>query len=393
MTMNKTSPDLDRLKADTRLIAAGRGYSEHGFVNPAVYHASTVLFPSLDAFKRLAQEYTYGRRGTPTSRALEEAITILEGGHMTRLMPSGLSAISTALLAFLKAGDHLLVTDSVYRPTRQFCDGLLTRLGVETEYYDPLVGAGIAEKIRPNTRMIYLESPGSQSMEVQDVPAITAVARKAGILTAIDNTWATGLLFKAIEVGCDISIQAATKYVGGHSDVMLGAVTVTEPLAKPLEKAWNELGLCAGPDDTYLGLRGLRTLPTRLDRHMKSALEVASWLQGRAEVAEVLYPALPDAPGHAVWKRDFLGASGLFSVVLEPCPEEAFARFVDGLSRFGMGASWGGFESLILPFNPTAYRTATKWPYEGPALRLHIGLENPQDLIDDLALGFERMRA
>lgn len=390
--MNKMPPDLERLKADTRLIAAGRGYSEHGFVNPAVYHASTVLFPSLDAFRRLDQEYTYGRRGTPTSRALEEAITVLEGGHMTRLMPSGLSGIATALLAFLKAGDHLLVTDSAYRPSRQFCDGLLARFGVATEYYDPLIGAGIAEKIRPNTRMIYLESPGSQSMEVQDVPAMAAVARKAGILTAIDNTWATGLLLKAFEAGCDISIQAATKYVVGHSDAMLGAVTVTEPLAKPLEKAWNELGLCAGPDDTYLGLRGLRTLPTRLERHMKSALQVAAWLRERDEIAEVLYPALPGAPGHALWKRDFLGASGLFSIVFKPCPDEAFARFVDGLERFGMGASWGGFESLILPFNPTAYRTATTWPHQGPALRLHIGLENAQDLIDDIEAGFERMR-
>lgn len=390
--MNKPPTDLNRLRPETRLVAAGRRYSEHGFVNPAVYHASTVLFPTLDRFRRLDQEYTYGRRGTPTSKALEEAISLLEGGHQTRLMPSGLSAIATTLQAFLKTGDHLLVTDSVYRPTRQFCDGLLARFGVETEYYDPAIGASIAERIRPATRMIFLESPGSQSMEVQDVPAITAAARKAGVLTAIDNTWATGLFFKAFEAGCDICVQAATKYVVGHSDAMLGAVTVTEPLAEALTRTWNELGLCAGPDDTYLGLRGLRTLDARLERHMRNALAVAEWLRARPEVEEVLYPALPGARGHDLWKRDFRGASGLFSVLLRPCAEEAYARFIDGLERFGMGASWGGFESLVLPFNPTAYRTATKWPHEGPALRLHIGLESPEDLIDDLAAGFERMR-
>jgi len=390
--MSKSLPDLERLRVETRLVAAGRRYSEHGFVNPAVYHASTVLFPTLDAFRRLDQEYVYGRRGTPTTRALEEAISVLEGGHASRLMPSGLSAIATALQAFLKSGDHLLMTDSVYRPARQFCDGLLKRFGVETEYYDPLIGAGIADKIRPNTRMIYLESPGSQSMEVQDVPAIAAVAREAGVITTIDNTWATGLYFPAFAAGCDISVQAATKYVVGHSDAMLGAVTVTEALAETFLRTWNELGLCGAPDDTYLGLRGLRTLDARLERHMRSASRVAGWLRDRTEVEAVLYPALPGAPGHDLWKRDFRGASGLFSVVFKPCPEAALARFVDGLERFGMGASWGGFESLILPFNPAPYRTVTKWPYEGLALRLHIGLENPDDLIEDLDAGFVRMR-
>ncbi|MGE0210315.1 MAG: cystathionine beta-lyase [Parvibaculaceae bacterium] len=382
-----------RFKPETRLVAAGRRFAEHGFVNPAVYHASTVLFPTVEACRKRDQEYTYGRRGTPTAHALEEAITELEGGHHTRLMPSGLSAISTALLAVLKTGDHLLVTDSVYRPTREFCDGMLSRMGIETEYYDPLMGGGIAERFRSKTRLVVVESPGSQTMEVQDVPAIAEAARKAGILTAIDNTWATGAYFPAIAAGCDISMQALTKYVGGHSDAMLGAVTVTEPLAERLDKAWNELGLCAGPDDTYLGLRGIRSLSVRLARHMESALKVAAWLREREEIEAVFHPGLPGAPGHDLWKRDFKGSSGLFSIVFKPCSDKAFSAFVDDLEHFGIGFSWGGFESLAVPFNPTAYRTATRWRFEGPALRLHIGLENPEDLIADLETGFERMRA
>lgn len=388
----KNPTDTQRFKPETRRVAVGRRYTEHGFVNPAVYHASTVLFPSVEACRKREQKYLYGRRGTPTAHALEEAITDLEGGHHTRLMPSGLCAISTALLAVLSSGDHLLVTDSAYLPTRQFCDGMLARMGIETEYYDPLIGSGIEAKLRPNTRLVFVESPGSQTMEVQDVPAIAAAARKAGILTAIDNTWATGALFPAIARGCDISIQALTKYVGGHSDVMLGSVTVTEPLAERLDKAWNELGLCAGPDDVYLGLRGIRTLGVRLARHMESALKIAAWLRGREEIAAVLHPGLPGAPGHDLWKRDFKGASGLFSIVFKPCRDEAFSAFVDGLDHFGIGYSWGGFESLAVPFNPASYRTATRWDHQGPALRLHIGLEDPNDLLADLEAGFGRLR-
>jgi cysteine-S-conjugate beta-lyase len=391
--MAKKTRDLDRFKPETRLIAAGRNYAEHGFVNPAVYHASTVLFPSHEAYRTSNQDYLYGRRGTPTSRALEEAISLAEGGHFTRLAPSGLAAVATALLAFLGSGDHLLMSDAVYGPTRGFVTGTLARFGVTTEFYDPLIGAGIAELIRPNTRMIYVESPGSRTMEVQDVPAIAAAGRHAGALVVSDNTWAAGRFFNAFAAGCDVSVVAATKYIVGHSDAMLGTVTVTQALADRFRKAHEELGQCAGPDDIYLGLRGLRSLDARLERHQRNGLKVAKWLQTRAEVAEVLYPALPGADGHELWKRDFTGASSLFSFLLKPCPEAAVAAFIDGLELFGLGASWGGFESLILPFHPPAHRVAAhRWSAETPGIRLHIGLEHPHDLIADLTEGFERMK-
>ena len=392
--MSKKPVDLDRLKPETRLVAAGRHYTEHGFVNPAVYHASTVTFPSYDAYRRGAQEYVYGRRGTPTSRALEETISVIEGGHLTRLVPSGLAAVSTALLCFLASGDHLLMTDAVYWPTRAFATGILARLGIETEFYDPLIGEGIARLMRPNTRMVYVESPGTRTMEVQDTPAIAAVARRAGALTAIDNTWSAGRCFKPFEAGCDISIVAATKYFVGHSDAMLGSITVTETLGEPFRRSYEELGQCAGPDDVYLGLRGIRSLDARLERHMRNGLIVAEWLRGRPEVAEVLYPALPGAAGHELWRRDFTGASSLFSFLLKPCREPAVAALIDGLELFGIGASWGGYESLVLPFNPTAHRVAPhRWSADTLGIRLHIGLENPEDLIADLAAGFERLNA
>lgn len=384
--MSKSKPDLSTLSPQTRLVAAGRDYAEHGFVNPAVYHGSTVLFPSAHALHDRSQPYVYGRRGTPTSKAVEEAVALVEGGHNAKMAPSGMAAISIALLSFLKAGDHLLMVDTAYNPARQFCDGLLKNLGVETTYYDPLIGRGIASLIRPNTRVVYTESPGSQTMEVQDVPAIAEAAHKAGAVVMIDNTWGAGHYFKAFEHGADISIQAATKYLVGHSDAMMGTVTCNKATWDQFKDAYEQMGQFAGPDDMYLTLRGIHTLDVRLERHMKNAITVAEWLRGRPEVETVLYPALSNAPGHELWKRDFKGASGLFSIVLKPCSEKAMEAFLDQLSLFGMGYSWGGFESLAIPFKP--HRTATHWNAEGHCIRFHIGLENTDDLKADLAEGF-----
>jgi cysteine-S-conjugate beta-lyase len=389
--MARSPIDPRKLKPATRLVAASRRSNEHGMVNPPVYHASTVLFDSVEALHDHKQEYVYGRRGTPTIRALELAIAELEGGFACKLHPSGLSAATTTLLTFLKPGDHLLMTDAVYRPVRTFCDGTLQRLGVMTTYYDPEIGAAIASLIRPETRLLYLESPGSQTMEVQDVPAMAAVARQHGLVTALDNTWSAGHFFKAFEAGCDVSIQSATKYISGHSDVMLGAVTCSAEHWEAFKATYGEMGLFVGPDDVYLGLRGLRTLDVRLRRHMASALKLAEWLKTRPEVVSVLYPALPSAPGHDLWARDFTGACGLFSILLEPVSQAAVAAMLDGLELFGMGYSWGGFESLALPFVPV--RTASTFEHQGPAVRLHIGLEDPDDLIADLEAGFARLKA
>ena len=378
----------------TRLVHAGREPArQHGFVNTPIYRGSTVLFPTVAALEANDQDFTYGRLGTPTVRALEEAIAELEGGHRAWLTPSGLSAIVTALLAFVSAGDEILVADTVYRPNRRFCDNVLKRLGVKTIYYDPLVGAGIKDLITKKTRVVFTESPGSQTFEVQDIPAIVKAAHAAGAVVILDNTWATPLYFKPFAHGVDVSIQAATKYIVGHADAMLGAVTGTEQVSAAVAKVHEDLGLCTGPEDVYLGLRGLRSLGVRLERHQRSGLELARWLAERPEVARVIHPALPSDPGYALWKRDFTGASGLFSIVLKPVSEARLAAMLDGLSLFGMGYSWGGFESLILPFDPMAYRTATKWQVEGPALRLHIGLEDVDDLKADLDAGFARLNA
>ena len=378
----------------TRLVHAGREPArQHGFVNTPIYRGSTVIFPTMAALEANDQAFTYGRLGTPTVRALEEAIAELEGGHRTLLTPSGLSAIATSLLAFLAAGDELLIVDSVYRPARRFCDNVLARLGVTVTYYDPLIGAGIEKLITNKTKVVFTESPGSQTFEVQDIPAIAEAAHAAGAVVVLDNTWATPLYFKPFAHGADVSIQAATKYIGGHADIMLGAITTSERTAAAIAKTHEDLGLCVGPEDVYLGLRGLRSLGVRLERHQRSGLELARWLAGRPEVARVIHPALPADPGHALWARDFTGASGLFSIVLKPVPRAKLAAMVDGLSLFGMGYSWGGFESLILPFDPSAYRTATKWQAEGPALRLHAGLEDVEDLKADLEAGFARLGA
>ncbi len=390
-----TSKDMDikALARETRLVAATRRFSEHGVVNPAVYHASTILFPTMEAFKARDQQYTYGRWATPTSDALCAAVATVEGGFNAKLCPSGLAAITTTLLCTLKSGDHLLMTDSAYQPARKFCDGLLKQFGVETTYYDPLIGAGIAGLMRPNTRVVYLESPGSLTFEVQDVPAISAAAHAGGALAVIDNTWSAGHFFDAFAHGCDISLQAGTKYLVGHSDAMLGTITTTEAAWPQFETDYRQLGQCAGPDDMYLALRGIRTLDVRLVRHMQNALEVAGWLKARPEVRQVLYPALPGAPGHELWKRDFTGASGLFTALLAPCPQQALAAMLDGLALFGMGASWGGYESLVVPFEPFSHRDVKTLSFEGPGLRLHIGLENPADLIADLEAGFARLNA
>jgi cystathionine beta-lyase len=378
----------------TRLVHAGREPArQHGFVNTPIYRGSTVIFPTMAALEANDQAFTYGRLGTPTVRALEAAIAELEGGHRTLMTPSGLSAIATSLLAFLAAGDELLIVDSVYRPARRFCDNVLARLGVTVTYYDPLIGAGIEKLITNKTKVVFTESPGSQTFEVQDIPVIAEAAHEAGAVVVLDNTWATPLYFKPFAHGADVSIQAATKYIGGHADIMLGAITMNERTAAAIAKTHEDLGLCVGPEDVYLGLRGLRSLGVRLERHQKSGLELARWLAGRPEVARVIHPALPADPGHALWTRDFTGASGLFSIVLKPVPRTKLAAMVDGLSLFGMGYSWGGFESLILPFDPSAYRTATKWQAEGPALRLHAGLEDVEDLKADLEAGFARLTA
>ena len=382
------------LKPETRLITAGRDTEgQHGFVNPAVYHASTVLYPTAQDQVAHRARYQYGRRGTPTSEALENALRALEGEACAgaALMPSGLAAISTALLAVAGSGDHILVTDSVYRPTRVFCDGLFKRMGVETTYYDPLIGAGIARLFKPNTRAVFVEAPGSQSFEMQDIPAIAQVAHAKGALVLMDNTWATPLYFRALEKGVDLSIQAGTKYIGGHSDIMFGCAAANAAALPALKTAMNSLGLCVGPDDMFLALRGLRTLAVRLARHYESGLRVARWLAQRPEVLRVLHPALDSDPGHAIWRRDFTGATGLFSVVLKPAPEAAVHAFMNELRLFGMGYSWGGFESLVILFDCSEYRTATKWAPGGPTLRFHIGLEDVGDLIADLERGFAAM--
>ena len=377
----------------TQIVHHGRHpEAQHGFVNTPVYRGSTVLFPTLAKIKSRDQAYTYGRRATPTTHALEDAITELAGGASTVLTSSGLCAVSTALLAFVQSGDHILIVDSVYQPTRTFCDKMLTRLGVETTYYDPLLGERVSDLIKANTRLIFVESPGSQTFEMQDIPAIAKVARAKNIWLLADNTWASPLYSKPLALGADVAIEAATKYIVGHADAMLGAVTANARAAKYLDNAKEALGTCPGSEETYLALRGLRTLHVRLAHHMRSALEMARWLQGRPEVARVLHPALETHPGHGIWKRDFTGASGLFTIVLKPASENALAAFLDGLKLFGMGYSWGGYESLIIPFNPKTYRTATHWTADGPALRLHIGLEDINDLKSDLDAAFARLK-
>lgn len=376
----------------TDLVEGGRRKEWRGrLVNVPVERASTILFDSVDELNGSRPglgTYRYGLQGTATHWALAEALTALEPGAAgTALFPSGLAAITTPLLALLSPGDELLVPDSVYGPTRKFCETILKRLQILTRYYDPLIGPEIHGLIGAKTKIILLESPGSLTMEVQDVPGLCAVAREHGLISVLDNTWATPLFFPAIGAGVDVTVIAATKYVGGHADAMLGAATATERFYKRIQTATWDLGFAVSPDDAWLGSRGLRTMAVRLKQHEASALKIAHWLKERPEVGLVLHPALPECPGHEFWKRDYKGSTGLFSFELRNSNEKRRAAFVDSLELFGIGFSWGGFESLVFPVDP--YRTLSKAPADN-LVRLHIGLEDPEDLIADLAAAFNQ---
>lgn len=385
-------------KIDTILTVAGRDpASNHGVVNPPVYHASTIIFPSLAAQEEASHDplnhITYGRSGTPTQQALEDTMSQLEGAHRTVAVPSGLAAITGAIVGFVSAGDHMLVSDSAYGPTRRFCLNILKRFGVETTFFDPMMGAEVERLVQPNTKLFYVEAPGSLTFEVQDIPALSKVAHAHGAIVVADNTWATPLYCQPLKLGADIAVHAGTKYVVGHSDAMMGLICCATAEQYAIVKNHSAmLGFHAAPDDSYLALRGLRTLAVRLRRHEQSALEIARWLKTRPEVAQVLHPALPDCPGHEIWKRDFTGSSGLFAFVLKDgYPKHAIAAMVDHMKLFGIGYSWGGYESLMIHAHPEVFRSATPWPKEKTTIRVHIGLDDVDDIKADLAAGFERM--
>lgn len=381
------------LGSNTRLAHSGNDpHDYHGFVNPPVVHASTVLFRRAEDMADRNQKYTYGTKGTPTSDALASAVNALEGSAGTIMVPSGLAAVTIPLLAFLSAGDHLLVVDSVYNPTRRFCDTMLARLGVEVQYYDPHVGAGIADLMKANTKVVLTESPGSNTFEMQDIPAIAREAKQRGAIVMMDNTWATPLYFRPLDHGVDISIHAATKYPAGHSDVLLGLVSANEACWPRLYETFVTMGCCAGPDDVYQVLRGLRTMGVRLAHHEKSALEIARWLETRPDVAQVLHPGLESHPGHAIWKRDVKGSSGIFSIVLAGGSHNQANAFLNALQIFGLGYSWGGYESLAVPVW-VGDRTVAKRSYAGPIIRLQIGLEDVADLKVDIERGLAATKA
>jgi cystathionine beta-lyase len=376
-----------RAGINTRLAHSGNDpHAYFGFVNPPVVHASTVLYANARSMAARDQKYTYGTRGTPTSDALAAAIDEFEGSAGTVIVPSGLAAVVVPLLAYLSAGDHALIVDSVYHPTRKFADTVLKRLGIDIEYYDPLAGAGIARLMKPNTKLVFTESPGSNTFEMQDIPAIANAAHAGGAIVVMDNTWATPIYFRAMDYGVDVTVHASTKYPAGHSDVLLGTVSANAKYWPQLHETFLTLGVCAGPDDVYQVLRGLRTMGVRLERHQKSALEIARWLEGRKGVARVLHPALESHPGHALWKRDFCGSSGIFSIVLAGGGQKEAHAFLDALKIFGLGYSWGGYESLAVPVF-LGDRTIAKGPYEGPLIRLQIGLEDVDDLKADIERG------
>ena len=386
-------------KLDTLLAHAGSHPERQlGAVNPPVYRVSTVVFPTIAAMQEGAHRpfdsMRYGRHGTPTSFAFEEAVCALEGGYRSIATSSGQAAIASTLAALLGAGDHALIADSVYHPTRAYCVDHLARYGVEIEFYDPLIGAGIGALMRPNTKLVYTESPGSLTFEVQDIPAISAAAHENGAIVVTDNTWGTPVFFNALEKGVDVSLHSATKFLVGHSDAMLGVITCKyEDHWRRIKNAIAVSGVAPGSEEVFLGLRGIRTLNVRLQRHQESGLHVAKWLLDHPEVTRVLHPALPHDPGHFLWKRDFTGACGLFGIELRPGSQQAVAAFVDDLDLFGIGFSWGGYESLILPTTGAVHRTATQWRTTGPTLRLHIGLEDVDDLIADLEKGLQRYAA
>ncbi|WP_425408718.1 cystathionine beta-lyase [Hyphococcus sp.] len=382
------------MKDKTRLVAAGRPHHRPAHpVNTPVERASTYLFPSYDDYLEGAKAITYGRLGTPTHRALEDAVTALEGGYETRLAPSGLQACNAAILAFVAAGDHILMTDAAYDPTRKFCEKFLKRFGVETTFYDPVAGKDdIAALMRPNTKLIFAESPGSLTFEVQDLPALAQAAQEARAKLIVDNTWGAGYFYKPIVLGADVSIQAGTKYLAGHADCLIGTITsADEQTAQKIYYALLQLGSNVSADDAFMTLRGMRTLSTRLDRHQDNANELVKWLGKRSELARILHPAVKTCPGHALWKRDFTGASGLFGAVLKPAPLPALKAFFNAFKLFGIGFSWGGFESLCLHVRPEQYRTATSWSEEGAVLRFHAGLEDIDDLKADLDRAFAAM--
>lgn len=399
MTASKDTPATKKTTphSATQLVHSGRDpKAQHGIVNPPIYHASTVTFPTVSALnaatKKPLDDVYYGRYGTPTTFAFEEAVAALDGGYERAVATSsGLAAITTALLAYATAGDHILMVDTVYHPTRKFCDETLANLGIETTYYNPSCSASIQTHFKSNTRLVFLESPGSLTFELQDIRAISQLAAEHDVIVMLDNTWATGLYFQPFEHGVDINIQAATKYIVGHADAMLGIVTTrTEAQFKRIKKTAVKLGNCPAPEACWLGLRGLRSLSARLEQHQTNALLVAKWLQNQPEVERVLYPALPDDPFHALWQRDYAGATGLFGVILNSRTTRAgIAAMLDHMDYFAMGFSWGGYESLILPAD--IHRTVTPWPAADRTLRLHIGLEHPDDLIQDLAAGLRRL--
>lgn len=385
-------------RTNTVLVQTGRDRARSaGFVNTPVFRGSTVLFPNQKAYEeRDPDDYKsprYGVHGTPTTYAFEQAIAELEGAYSSAALPSGLAAITVTLCAFLKAGDHLLMPDSVYGPARNFCERRLRPFGVDVEYYPPLIGGGIAALIRPDTRLIYCESPGSLTFEIQDIPAIAAAAHARGVPVAADNTWATPLYFKPFAHGVDVSIHAATKYVIGHADAMLGVLSTTREHWLTVRRAIADFGFCTSPDDCFLGLRGLRTMRLRMREQQQNALQVARWLEGRPEVQRVLHPALESNPGHEIWRRDFGGASSLFGVVLQPAEADSVAEMIDALRLFGVSSAWGSFVSTAIRVAEVGrIRTATRWDEESPLIRLHIGLEDPDDLIADLEQALTRVR-
>jgi cystathionine beta-lyase len=383
------------MKEETKLVSAGRPHKRpHHPVNPPVERASTYLFPTYDDFIDGAKSIVYGRLGTPTHRALEEAVNMLEEGFETRLAPSGLAAVNYALLAFCRAGDEALVVDSVYDPVRKFCDGFLARFGVETTYYDPLVGEDIGKLITSRTKVVLAESPGSLTFEVQDLPAICAAAHKGGARVVVDNTWSAGCFQKPIALGADVSVQSATKYLGGHADLLLGTMTsADESSARAIFQTVLQLGSNVSADDAALALRGARTLKTRMARHEETGMKLAKWLARRPEVQRILHPAFKSCPGHATWRRDFTGASGLFSAVMKPMGAREVKAFYNALKLFGIGYSWGGFESLCVHVSPERHRTASPWSEAGPTFRFSAGLEDAEDLIADLERAFAALGA
>ncbi len=396
------------MKKDTLITRSGTiDETQYGCVNVPIYRSSTIIFPTIEDYNKASKgeafyktsegirsrDFSYGTSGTPTTHALQRAVAELENAKYALISPSGLAAITNSLLALLKAGDHLLMVDSVYGPTRRFCNNVLKNLNIETTYYDPRIGKDIQKLIKKNTKVIFMESPGSLTFELQDIPAICKVAKLKNIITIVDNSWATGLYLRPIDLGADVSIQAATKYIGGHSDLLLGTVSASGEAYDKISAMHHNLGSATSPDDCYLALRGLRTMATRLKRHEESANLVANWLEKRKEVSAVLYPNLKSHPDYKIFKRDFSGATGLLSFILnEEYNFDQLCNMINNYDIFRIGASWGGFESLVMVFDPKPIRTATKWTKKGLCVRLYIGLENSEDIIKDLENGFKRLK-